>query len=288
MVIKIMTSIRYLLFECKNNVIISIRKRGKPMKQVLIIPDVNNIEETLKLAAQYNLGFEYNDFFLPDILDDKDKLESVCANYKQYDLPNYCTMHGAFFDVIPFSPDKRIREISLLRINQSLDVARKLGVKAVVFHTNYNPFLNSKAYVEGFIKQNIKLWNDILQQNQDINIYLENMFDTTPDIMEAMAEGLSSNNNFGICLDYAHAALSKVAPEKWARALGTYIKHVHINDNDLISDLHLAWGDGVINRGVFYEAYHKYMSQATVLIETSAHENKVKSLEVLAREGFLE
>lgn len=257
------------------------------MKQILIIPDINNIEDTLKLAEKYNLGFEYNDFFNPDVLDDTDKLNSLIQSYEQRRLPDYCTLHGAFFDVIPFSPDKRVREISLLRINQSLDVARRLGVKGVVFHTNYNPFLNSIAYVESFIKENLGIWDEILKANQDINIYLENMFDTTPEIMGELADGLSGNNNFGICLDYAHATLSKVAPEKWARSLGRYIKHVHINDNDLISDLHLAWGDGRIDRQVFYEAYNTYMEGATVLVETSTHENKVKSLELLSKEGFL-
>lgn len=257
------------------------------MKQILIIPDINNIEETLKLSEEYNLGFEYNDFFAPDVLDDSDRLVALCKSYKQHSLPEYTTLHGAFFDVIPFSLDKRIKEISLQRIYQSVDVARMIGAKAVVFHTNYNPFLNSKDYVEGFIKQNIRIWDDILKANPDINIYLENMFDTTPDIMEEMAQGLSVNNNFGICLDYAHAALSKVAPEKWARVLGKYIKHVHINDNDLVSDLHLAWGDGRIDRQTFYEAYNTYMDGASVLIETSSYENKVKSLEVLKKEGFI-
>ena len=257
------------------------------MKQLLIIPDVNNIEETLKLARQYNLGFEYNDFFAPNVLDDEEKQNNICEKYKAQGLPDYATLHGAFFDVIPFSIDERIREISMLRINQSIQVGRKLGVKGVVFHTNYNPFLNSESYVDSFIKQNIDIWGKLLRDNPDVNIYLENMFDTTPDIMEEMAKELSSYDNFGICLDYAHAALSKVAPNIWARTLGRYIKHIHINDNDLVSDLHLAWGDGQIDRNVFYDAYHTYMSQATVLIETSSHENKVKSLEVLSREGFL-
>lgn len=258
------------------------------MKQILIIPDFNNIEETLKLSREYNLGFEYNDFFNPDVLDDVDRMDNICKNYQQISLPAYTTLHGAFFDVIPFSLDKRIRDISLMRINQSLDVARRLGAKAVVFHTNYNPFLNSTAYVNSFIKENIRIWDEILKANPDINIYLENMFDTTPDIMEEMAESLICNPNFGICLDYAHAALSKVAPEKWARALGKYVKHVHLNDNDLISDLHLSWGDGVIDRQKFYEAYSTYMDSASVLVETSSLENKIKSLETLSREGFLQ
>lgn len=258
------------------------------MKQILIIPNINNIEETLKLAKEYNLGFEYNDFFKPDVLDDEDSLDNICKAYQQQNLPEYTTLHGAFFDVIPFSMDKRIREVSLLRINQSLQVARRLRAKAVVFHTNYNPFLNSTAYVNSFIKENIGIWDEILKANPDINIYLENMFDTTPDIMVKLAENLQENPNFGICLDYGHAALSKVAPQEWAKILGKYVKHVHLNDNDLVSDLHLAWGDGQIDRALFYEAYNTYLKGATVLVETSSYENIAKSLQLLSEEGFIE
>ncbi len=258
------------------------------MKQILIIPNINNIEETLKLAREYNLGFEYNDFFKPDVLDDEDGLDNICKAYQQQNLPEYTTLHGAFFDVIPFSLDKRVKEISLQRIHQSIDVARMMGAKAVVFHTNYNPFLNSPAYINGFIKENIRIWDEILKANPDINIYLENMFDTTPDIMVKLAENLQANPNFGICLDYGHAALSKVAPQEWAKVLGKYVKHIHLNDNDLISDLHLAWGDGKIGREAFYEVYNTYMSGATVLVETSSYENIVKSLQLLSEEGFIE
>jgi len=258
------------------------------MKQILIIPDIINIEETLKLAKEYNLGFEYNDFFAPDVLDDSDRLVALCKNYKQHSLPEYTTLHGAFFDVIPFSLDKRVKEISLQRIHQSIDVARMMGAKAVVFHTNYNPFLNSTSYINGFIKENIRIWDEILKANPDINIYLENMFDTTPDIMVKLAENLQANPNFGICLDYGHAALSKVAPYEWAKVLGQYVKHIHLNDNDLISDLHLAWGDGKIHREAFYEAYSTYLKGATVLVETSSYDNIVKSLKRLIEEGFID
>ncbi len=117
-------------------------------------------------------------------------------------MPEYTTLHGAFFDVIPFRLDKRVKEISLQRIHQSIDVARMMGAKAVVFHTNYNPFLNSTSYINGFIKENIRIWDEILKAIPDINTYLENMFDTTPDIMVKLAENLQANPNFGICLDY--------------------------------------------------------------------------------------
>ncbi len=257
------------------------------MKNLLIIPDRDNIEKSLALANEYNLGFEYNDFFVPDVLDDERLKDSIVKAYKSHNLPCYTTVHGAFFDVIPFSMDKKVKEVSLFRINQSIECAEKIGASAVVFHLNYNPFLNSKAYVNGFIKQNIEIWKNILNDNKDVNIYIENMFEKDYFIIQKIAEALSEYENFGVCLDWAHASLSEENPQKWAEALGRYVKHIHINDNDLKSDLHLSLGDGKIDRFVFYDCYQKYMNKATLLIETKSIENQIKSLEQLKKDGVL-
>ena len=234
------------------------------MKQVLIIPDRKNLEQYIAFAKENNLGFEYNDFFLPSLLDDEEKLQEAIACYKEMELPAYNTLHGAFFDVIPFSVDEKIKEISMQRIETSIDVAKRIGAKAVVFHTNYNPFLNSKSYVEHWIKENISVWSILLEKHSDIQIYLENMFDTTPEILETLSEALCHYPNYGVCLDYAHASISPTEPAVWVERLGKYVKHVHINDNDLISDLHQAWGNGKINRKEFYELYKTYIKDATV------------------------
>lgn len=39
--------------------------------KLLIIPDRNRIAEYAGLAEQYRLGFEYNDFFSPGLLEDE-------------------------------------------------------------------------------------------------------------------------------------------------------------------------------------------------------------------------
>lgn len=257
------------------------------MKQVLIIPDRNRLEDSLELASEYGVGFEYNDFFAPDVLEDAGKRQTVVSVYQKKVLPAYCTLHGAFYDVIPFSPDPKIREIGRLRINQSLEAAKEMGVKAVVFHTGYNPSLNSEAYVEQWIETNVVFWSEILVQNPGVNIYLENTFEATPKLLERLSERLSRYENYGICLDYAHACLSKTAPEEWSKRLGRFVRHVHINDNDGVSDLHLAWGDGTIHRNTFYRCYETYFQGATVLVETGKKEDITRSLYMLKEEGFL-
>ena len=257
------------------------------MERVLIIPNIHNIDKSLELAKKYNLGFEYNDFFEPDVLDDEKKVDELVNAYKQYELPTMSTLHGAFYDVIPFSKDKKIKDISVQRIKQSIDVARKLGVTAVIFHTNYNPFLNTNQYKMMWLEENEKFWSEILESNKDLNIYLENMFDTSPELLKSLSEKLTCYENYGVCLDYGHAAISQVEPKEWISDLGKYVKHIHINDNDLISDLHLSWGEGKVDRNIFYDGYRKYMSEVTVLIENSTLEKQLKSIEKLYEEGFM-
>lgn len=257
------------------------------MKKLLIIPDKDNLDSSLLLAKEYNLGFEFNDFFNSDILDDEKKQSEIIEKYNSCEKPCYTTLHGAFIDILPFSRDKKIKDISLLRINQSINIAKILSVDAVVFHLNYNPSLNSPGYVDGFIKQNIEVWQKIIDENSDINIYLENMFEKDPCILKQISHSLCEFKNFGICLDWAHASLSNAYPEDWAETLGEYVKHIHINDNNLMFDQHLAWGDGSVERDLFYHCYDKYFNGATVLIETKSIENQRKSLEQLKIDGIL-
>lgn len=257
------------------------------MKKLLVIPERDRLSESLRLADEYDLGFEYNDFFAPSVLDDESVLKEIENQYNSNTLPSYCTMHGAFFDVIPFSPDEKIRQISEMRIEQSISAAKRMHCRAVVFHTNYNPFLNSDIYIRSWIEKNIVYWTSVLKEHSDISIYLENMFDTSPEIMRQLAEALSIYENFGICLDFAHASISSTDQRLWAQQLGRYVKHIHLNDNDLKADLHLPWGSGKIDRSKFYECYIDYMSNATVLLETPSVESQRKSIQTLLSDGFI-
>lgn len=257
------------------------------MKRFLIIPKAQQLEESSALAEKYGLGYEYNDFFMPDALDDERLRDRLIDAYRKTAPPPFCTLHGAFFDVIVFSADKKIREISMLRVEQSISAAKKIGAKAVVFHTNYNPFLNSPAYIDTWLEQNSSCWSGVLERHGDVGIYLENMFDRSPEIMQRLAKTLCVHKNFGICLDYAHAALTPVPPREWAKTLGRYVRHIHINDNDFQSDLHLAVGDGKIDWNEFYSLYEKHLNGSSILIETSSIENQKRSISRLIADGFM-
>ena len=177
------------------------------MSKFLIIPQINNIDESLKLAEKYGFGFEFNDFFFPDVLDDKSRTDELIEKYKACGLPEYCTMHGAFFDVLIFSDDREIRRISEMRIRQSLDIARRLEVKGVVFHTNHTPHITTKLYLNNWLDRNEDFWRRILAEYPDVRVYMENMFDDSPRLLSLLASRMADVSSFGVCFDYAHAVI---------------------------------------------------------------------------------
>ena len=76
------------------------------MKRLLINPNLSDINEYLALTDKYGMGFEYNEFYMPDTLDDEKKVKSIMAEYKGYRLPQYHsnTVHRCFrCDFTPYS-----------------------------------------------------------------------------------------------------------------------------------------------------------------------------------------
>ena len=125
------------------------------MKRILIIPKRENIEESLRLSREYHAAFEYNDFFLPNILDDEVKKKEIIDFYKGLDRDrSEDTMHGAFLDVTLHSADDRIREISELRVRQSMEIAKQLGIRGVVFHTNMIANFKDTHYMKRWVDTN--------------------------------------------------------------------------------------------------------------------------------------
>lgn len=252
---------------------------------LLIIPNSNDLDRYLGLCNKYGCGFEYNDFFLPAIMDQAGYAEEKIAIYqKKEGMPKKCTIHGAFLDVTVFSDDPKIVAVSDYRVEESLSVAEKLGCQGVVFHTNYVANFKAKTYRDNWVKRNEAYWRKKTAAHPGINIYIENMFDDDPELLAALGEKMQDVANFGICFDYAHAHVfgNERKIEEWVRALSPYVKHLHINDNDFKEDLHLALGEGWIDWDLFKKYYEKYFSQASVLLEVSGYEKTEKSLEYFA------
>lgn len=257
------------------------------MSKGYIIPDRTQIETSIRLAEEYGCAFEYNDFFTPEVLDDPKKQEEIIDFYAKYhsDFSND-TMHGAFFDVTIHSSDPLIRDASILRIHQSMEIAKRMGLRGVVFHTGRLAGFRSEKYLRLWHDTNRKFFTELAETYPEQQIYMENMFDEAPDVLAELAESMKDIENFGVCLDYAHAALTDFPLQGWIRTLAPYILHMHINDNNLKDDLHQPVGEGQIDWQMYDSLMKKHQIEATVLVEVSSCQGQEKSLNYMRQHGI--
>lgn len=257
------------------------------MSRLYLVPDVKDMERMSRLADTYSCSFEYNDFYMPDVMDDTARQTELIAHYNSYRNGfGQDTIHGAFLDVTIHSSDPLIRDASMLRARQSMELAKRMGVRGVVFHTGRLFAFRNPGYLENWKEKNAAFYTELARQYPKQQIYMENMFDEAPDILAGLAEEMRGVENFGVCLDYAHAMLSRCSGREWIEALSPYIRHIHINDNDLSNDLHQPVGSGSINWQEFDSLVREYGVEASVLVEVNSFEAQKESLEYMKQYGI--
>ena len=135
----------------------------------------------------------------------------------------------------------------------------------------------------------MEFWTDILEEYKNQSVYMENMFDWNSRELVQLTKAMQNSDRFGICFDYAHAAVfgKEESPEAWFEKTVPYIRHMHINDNDLVKDMHLPLGDGIINWNRFFNLMEEHQIEASVLPERTGWEKQLRSLEYLESKGFL-
>lgn len=249
------------------------------MGKLYCIPSLDDINNYLGFAEKYNAGFEYNDFFITGLLDDSFALNKVIKQYmsvRPYGTGD--TMHGAFLNICVNSADSKIFEASDYRVRQSMDIAVKMGLRAVIFHTNYITNFRLRSYLDSWIDRNEEYWRQILKDYKEQKVYIENMFDDAPYMLETLAERMSDEPRFGVCFDVAHACISGSPVENWYNKMASYVKHIHINDNDGIEDLHSPVGSGVINWDKFSRWCNGLKKEPSVLVEVRGYGHLKKSI----------
>lgn len=241
----------------------------------LVIPDISKYEEFQKLDCPY----EYNDFWHPEVYEDKAKVEELISFYKscEHDVSKD-TMHGAFLGLDLAASDKVIRERSRELLSMSMDIASRLGVGGVVFHTGLIGGLELDYYLDNWLDEAVLFWTKQCKKYPDIVVYIENSFERNPDIFVRLMKQMSRVQNFRICFDYAHAILTPTPMEKWLDSLSPYIGHMHLNDNDLINDLHQVPGEGRIDFSNWKKLFEKYKLNCSVLLELNGLDNIKKAL----------
>ena len=224
----------------------------------------------LAAAKQFGLGAEIQCFSFPATLatDYRQPLEAMQKQVETIVGPIGC--HGAFIDTCPFSPDPAIRIVAQQRYVESMDIAAALGAQYIVFHSQYNPAIKVRQYPQVYHQENLIVWPALLEEARErgLRVYIENMFDQTPEPMARLAEALDTPD-FRICFDIAHSELFSPCPlEDWIAALGPFIAHVHMNDSYGEFDDHLPLGMGTLDLPRALRLLDRIAPDATYTLET--------------------
>ena len=143
----------------------------------------------------------------------------------------------------------RLVALSRERYLHNLEIGRELGVKYIDFHANYLPLVDHPSYLPGWMERQVTFWTPLAEQAEKYGIVLllENMWEPDPTIINRILERIPSPY-LKACLDVGHAALySRLPLSAWIKTLGENLVYTHLHNNHGDTDVHLAFGDGVID-----------------------------------------
>jgi sugar phosphate isomerase/epimerase len=218
-------------------------------RALISVEHINDLPEYLPIARRDGLGLELQEFSDPSVLDGD--WRGLLEQYQQAlaGFTGLRAMHGAYIDLVSGSPDMRLVALSRERYLHNLEIGRELGVKYIDFHANYLPLVDHPSYLPGWMERQVTFWTPLAEQAEQVGIVLllENMWEPDPTIINRILEQISSPY-LKACLDVGHAALySKLPLSAWIKAFGDNLVYTHLHNNHGDSDVHLAFGDGVID-----------------------------------------
>jgi sugar phosphate isomerase/epimerase len=240
----------------------------------------NKIEQYAQVLCDQKLNIEI--YFSADVLDTAG-IDVIEKTISVLDYSPSMSIHAPFMDLSPAAVDAKIREVTMFRFDQIMDVASVLKAKNVVFHSGYEKWKYA-LNIDIWLEKSLMTWDKVLEQAEraDILISIENIFEDSPDNLRLLAENVDSGR-FGLCFDTGHFNLfSRISLDEWISQTGRYINELHLHDNDGTSDAHISIGSGTFD---FKRLFHLLNDRNDILRTVEAHspEDASESLKELKK-----
>lgn len=236
------------------------------------------------LRAQ-QVGIELSCFANPKLLDSPELDAQVVRHSEMladFELP--ITMHGAFYDLNPVARDPKILDVCRMRINQSLEIAQRLGIHKVVFHANY-VHSNHTQYQQHWTDKQAAFWSEFIPtlEASDISIYLENTREENASYIDGVVRSIG-HRLVSICYDTGHNHCftdSKISPVHWLKTYESRLGYVHLHSNHGQFDEHIAYTKGTVDFNGFWEAFTVMEPMPYLIIEVKQREDFLESIAAL-------
>ena len=217
-----------------------------------------------ELARKYGLGLELAEFCTAWNLDDEFPQTDAKVRKEMAGLDRF-TLHGPYNELFPCAIDKKARRLARDRYLETLDIARGYGIRKIILHGGFNPYLYFPIW---FTEQSTLFFKDFVRDiPEDMTVCLENVLEPEPKVLTDILQAVD-DPRLRMCLDVGHAqAYSEVSPEGWIRQAWDFIAHFHVHNNDGTHDLHGPLMDGVISMPSLFKNIQQLCPEATVTLE---------------------
>src|SRR3989344_4039415 len=124
------------------------------------------LHERIDELAAFGLGLELRDFMLPELLDSKRDLEAWIGAYQTISEKRISlSIHGPAMDLNLGSLDERIRQVSIIRIVQTLRATEELDADFLIVHTGYDPrFLTDNNRFKSWLSKSLESYKSIFSK----------------------------------------------------------------------------------------------------------------------------
>jgi len=205
-----------------------------------------------------------------------DVLLGLADDFAEAELPVAC--HGPFYNLAVAGRDAHIAEYSYQSLSAGIEAARVLGSPLMVFHTGYLPQMpptSREKWLTTFCEKLTRLL-DVASTN-GIVLAMENTYEPDTTLFEEIFAQVQ-HPFLGMCFDTGHAAcFATIPPTDWIEKFSEQIVHLHLSDNDGLSDLHWGLGKGVVNVSTLIGPLLSRGARPSVTFEVSLDEAKASS-----------
>ena len=164
--------------------------------------------------------------------------------------------HGHRSDLLNENDYKTI----LQRFKGAIDFANNFNVNKLTLHLG--SFNNQSLGRKYFVSKSIETIKILADYCYPMNLMIENMpgyneLGYSPDEIKEIIEG-SNRSNVKFIFDFGHANVSDYSIDEYIEKLGKYLMHLHISDNNGLSDQHRPIGCGNIDYKNIFQLLKEY------------------------------
>lgn len=230
--------------------------------------------DAANVARKYALGIEIAEYCTAWNMDDKFQETDAAVTEKLNEISKR-VLHAPFNELFPCAIDPKARELASYRYRRAIELAKRYGATKVIIHGGYNPWI---YYPVWYTEQSVLFWKDFLNDDPGVEIVLENVLETEPEMLLDIIKGID-DSRLRMCLDIGHVnAYSKIPVMEWLEVCAPYISHFHIHNNDGSWDNHCPLNQGTIPMRDFLNRAESLCPNATYTLELMEAETSVRWL----------